>query len=71
MPLHNAVVKGGGIIGTPCVTGNSWECKKVSGYKTIIFFGLVALTGIDCIAVFLPVWMKRLVVFCHKASISY
>lgn len=38
----NAVIKGGGIIGTPCVTGNSWECKKVSGYKTIIFFGLVA-----------------------------
>jgi hypothetical protein len=24
------------------VTGNSWGCKKVSGYKTIIFFGLVA-----------------------------
>ena len=38
----NAVIKGGRIIGTPCVTGNSWECKKVSGYKTIIFFGLVA-----------------------------
>ena len=38
----NEVIKGGGIIGTPCVTGNSWECKKVSGYKTNIFFGLVA-----------------------------
>ena len=24
------------------MTGNSWGCKKVSGYKTIIFFGLVA-----------------------------
>ena len=38
----NAVIKGGGIIGTPCVTGNSWGCKKVSGSKIIIFFGLVA-----------------------------
>jgi hypothetical protein len=24
------------------VTGNSWGCKKVSGSKIIIFFGLVA-----------------------------
>jgi hypothetical protein len=24
------------------VTGNSWGCKKVSGNKTTIFFGLVA-----------------------------
>ena len=41
----NAVIKGGEIIGTPCVPGNSCECKKVSGYKTIIFFGLVAAYG--------------------------
>jgi len=41
--LHiNAVIKGGRIIGTPCVTGNSWGYKKVSDYKTIIFFWLVA-----------------------------
>ena len=24
------------------MTGNSWECKKISDYKTINFFGLVA-----------------------------
>jgi len=38
----NAVIKGGEIIGSPCVTGNSWEWKKESDRKANIFFELVA-----------------------------
>ena len=38
----NAVIKGGGIIGTPCVTGNSWGCKKSKWLHNYNFFGLVA-----------------------------